>query len=221
MHARAKGHKCPVCHVKLKNRHGLNVHIAKEHAAKRASGLKRKPHDQSEAHDALRAKRVKVEPRFVEDIKDEVDNEVVEESKLAGESEAAGPPPAGVLVDAVAGASNDDDKEQQQTSTPVLVKAEEEEATGEASILARRLRCTVHFKTSSGSLLTSKNQTASMSFGDFRKLFCIPPDSRKLIVFKKAHGDANVSDEWIVPDGESMTLPLLDGRIMAETWTDF
>lgn len=65
-----------------------------------------------------------------------------------------------------------------------------------------------------------KDQPASLTFGAFRKLFGIPPDSPKLIIFKKSAGDVNDSDEWLVAVGDDMSLPLVDGRIVAETCTD-
>lgn len=74
---------------------------------------------------------------------------------------------------------------------------------------------TVKFKTSSGRVRTVEDQSTSMSYGDFRKLFGIPLDTPKRIEFMKS------DDQWIVAVDDNMKLPLVDGCIVAETCTDF
>lgn len=89
----------------------------------------------------------------------------------------------------------------------------------DSSKLVLRLRSTVQFKTSGGRVLVVKNQPASMTFGAFRKLFGIPSDAITLVAFKEK--DAKGFEQWIVSAGDDMLVPLFDGRIVAETCTDF
>lgn len=58
-----------------------------------------------------------------------------------------------------------------------------------------------------------------MTFGDFRKLFGIPPDTTALIAFKQK--DAKGTEQWTASVSDDMLLPLVDGRIVAETRTHF
>lgn len=83
-----------------------------------------------------------------------------------------------------------------------------------------RLRADVKFKTSSGRMLTAKNQPASMTFGDFRKLFDIPSNTTKRFVFKQASPEGD-DDEWTVIVDDDAKLPLVESRILGETCVDF
>ncbi|KAH7704417.1 gastrula zinc finger protein XlCGF57.1-like protein [Aphelenchoides avenae] len=94
-----------------------------------------------------------------------------------------------------------------------------DEYVEDSSKLVLRLRSTVQFKTSGGRVLVVKNQPASMTFGAFRKLFGIPSDAITLVAFKEK--DAKGFEQWIVSAGDDMLVPLFDGRIVAETCTDF
>ncbi|KAH7725908.1 hypothetical protein AAVH_06753 [Aphelenchoides avenae] len=89
-----------------------------------------------------------------------------------------------------------------------------------ASKLVLRPRSTVKFKTSSGRVLTVRDQPALLTFGDFRKLFRTPSDTAKLFVFK-SRGEQGTPDEWIVAVDDAMKLPLIDGVIgVGVIWTD-
>ncbi|KAH7684441.1 hypothetical protein AAVH_41051, partial [Aphelenchoides avenae] len=179
-----------------------------------------KPNTKPEPVGKLSGKLIEDEPA-ADDIKQEDDDNAVEDSQPSGEPDSAGPPSVVSIKDETAlaealpgeAAHMQNGIEQQKAVASATAKA--------PPTLVLRLRATVQFNTSSGRVLVIKNQPACMTFDDFRKLFCIPPELGKLIVFKKSDGDVSGSEQWIVPDDDNMTLPLVDGCILAETCTDF
>ncbi|KAH7705238.1 hypothetical protein AAVH_27563 [Aphelenchoides avenae] len=200
LHKRTDGIECPVCHVKVKSKGAFTGHMRKRHPTKVPSGSNRKPNVKREPVGTLPEMRVEDEPAVADDIKQEDEDNTIEDRKASAKSVKARPPPVVIIKDET-----------------VLAEA----LPGEITHMPNGIEQQQKFKTSSGRVLIVKNQPACMTFDDFRKLFCIPPEMRKLIVFKKLHGDVSGSEQWIVPDDESTNLPLVDGCIIAETCTDF
>ncbi|KAH7712605.1 zinc finger protein [Aphelenchoides avenae] len=193
LHKRTDGIECPVCHVRVKTKGAFTGHMRKRHPTK--------------------------VPAVADGIKQEDGDDAIEDSKPTVEPDTSGPPLSikdeTALAESLPGetAHMQNGNEQQKGVASATAKA--------PPTLVLRLRATVQFKTSSGRMLIIKNQPACLTFGDFRKLFCIPAEMGKLIVFKKSEGGASGADQWIVPDDDNMTLPLVDGCIIAETCTDF
>ncbi|KAH7711440.1 zinc finger protein [Aphelenchoides avenae] len=194
VHNKEKPFQCAECSVKFSRKYHLDRHVERFHNDLTQSP-KRKPFVEPATVSPPPAKRIKDEPTFAEVLLNVIES-TARSVKSSNEIEP-----------------------HQSTIVPSTVNDEEEQHANTAS-LTIRLRSTVQFKTSCARVLVVKDQPASLTFGAFRKLFGIPPDSPKLIIFKKSAGDVNDSDEWLVAVGDDMSLPLVDGRIVAETCTD-
>ncbi|KAH7710139.1 hypothetical protein AAVH_22582 [Aphelenchoides avenae] len=97
----------------------------------------------------------------------------------------------------------------------------EENALNAAAPDFERIFATVEFKTSTGRILVAENQSASMTYGDFRKLFGVPANGSKRIIFKKTADNVSSMDKWVVAVDDCMQLPFVDGCIVAETCVVF
>ncbi|KAH7711446.1 hypothetical protein AAVH_21253 [Aphelenchoides avenae] len=104
----------------------------------------------------------------------------------------------------------EDNEEPQFPTDQTAIKAEAPDVE-EPPETVPRAGMSVQFKTSSGRVLTAENRPASMTYGDFRRLFSVPANESKRIIFKKGTENMNSSDQWVVAVDNVMKLPLVDG----------
>ncbi|KAH7710140.1 Zinc finger protein 37 [Aphelenchoides avenae] len=155
--------------------------------------------------------RVKVEPTCADDLNEEDVNEllgIIEGTEGSKEVLQHKPDHA------------EDNEEPQFPTDQTAVKAEVPDVEDTPATFPRP-GVSVQFKTNSGRVVTAENEPTSMTYGDFRKLFGIPAEGSKRIIFKKAAVNVNGSDQWVVAVDDEVNLPLVNGCVMAETCSDF